>query len=184
MELALDDYDAEGVESVSGEHFRVTDDAQAAWAFRKLRSARARISETNRVADGEIERIDQWRDRTNEPLLRDVNYFEGLLTAYAEGQRAEGRKSVDTPYGVVRSRTVAPTVAAENEQDFFEWARVHRPSWIRIKESLDLKAIKDETEVEFTETLGPVVITGDGEIVPGLVGKPGRVSFTVEVERG
>lgn len=179
--MELDDYDGEGQAYEPGS-FQVTDDAKAAWAMRKMRAVQVRIDEAARVASAERERIDEWAARVTGPLLEDRAYFEGLLIAYAVREREQGRKSIDLPHGSVRSRTVAASFEADGTDDFLEWAREHHPEWIRVKESFDMKAIKDATTVEPTGTLGPVVVTNDGEIIPGLIGKPSRVSYTIAVE--
>lgn len=179
--MELDDYDGEEQAHEPGS-FQVTDDTKAAWAMRKMRAVQVRIDEAVRVATAEHERIEEWLSRITGPLLEDRAYFEGLLVAYATRERGAGRKSIDLPHGSVRSRTVSASFEADGTEDFMEWAREHHPEWIRVKESFDVKAIKDATTVEPTGTLGPVVVTKDGEIVPGLIGKPSRVSYTIVVE--
>lgn len=174
----VDDFDAEQHES-----FRIQDDAQAAWAMRKLLGARIRKDNNVNVAERERLRIDSWIEQVNVKHDRDIAYFEAILSQYASVQRNEGRKTVETPYGVVKSRVGQPKIAVEDAEAFIAWAQQGHEDLLLVKVGPSLSAIKAIAEIENTDTLGMVAITPDGEIIPGVSVAPAVVSYTVEVSK-
>lgn len=178
--MELHDFDID--EMPDHESFRIEDDGQAAWAMRKLLAARLRIESNTKVADAEYHRISTWLEQANEKHSRDISYFESILTDYASRQRAaENRKSIDTPYGVVKSRQGQPRISVIDAEEFITWARQGHEDLLTVKVSPSLAAIKALAEIEVTDTLGVVAITPDGEIIPGLDIQPAAVNYTVEV---
>lgn len=165
------------------ERFRIEDDSQAAWAMRKLLSYRSKIAENDAIADAEHHRIEMWQQSVNAKFDHDVQYFEAILSDYARRQRDQGRKSVDTPYGVVKTRATQDKFKVTDEEAFFKWAADNLPDAIAIKRSPSLSELKKHVTVEQTDTLGPVAITEHGEIIPGVVVEPASVSVTVEVTK-
>lgn len=166
------------------EHFEVEDDAQAAWAMRKLLSVRAKMAENEKIAEAERVRIDSWLHYANAKYEGDVTYFESLLTRYAAKQRdVEGRKTIDTPYGSVKSRATQPKVKVLDDDEFLKWATDSLPQAVQIKASPLVGVLKEHVTIEHTETLGWVAMTEAGEIVPGVVAEPAGVNFSVEVSK-
>lgn len=164
--------------------FRIENDEQAAWAMRKLLAARIRHDDNERIADAERQRIDHWIEYVNAKHDRDIAYFEGILVEYASRQRAaEDRKSIDTPYGVVKSRAGQPKINVLDADEFIQWAKQGHEDLLTVKVSPSLAAIKALAEIEVTDTLGVVAITPDGEIIPGLDIQPAAVNYTVEVSK-
>lgn len=163
--------------SADRERFRIEDDSQATWAMRKAAAARTRLDEIKAIADAEIERIQAWAEHESREPMRDIDYFEGILTEYAIAQRAEGRKTISTPYGSVKSRMGRAKYVVEDAEAFFEWARQNRPQFIRVKEEPDLTAIR-----EFVPA-NAGVDRETGELIPGLRVEPSSPSYTVEVSK-
>lgn len=164
------------------ERFEITDDAQAAWAMRKLLSLRKKMAENESIADAERTRIDAWLHHTNSKFEPDTAYFEAILTRYAQQQRAsDDRKSIETPYGVVKSRATQDKFKVTDEDKFFKWAEENLPDAIAVKRSPSLTALKKAVTVESTDTLGLVAMSEHGEIIPGVAVEPGGVNYTVEV---
>jgi hypothetical protein len=74
-------YSTVEVDGVTGEDkvFKIEDIEQANWAFRKIRAYKAKIEETNYLADLELQRIIKWRDKENQQAEDSIGYFEYLL---------------------------------------------------------------------------------------------------------
>lgn len=158
------------------ERFKIADDGQATWAMRKAAMAKARLHDIELIAESEIARIQGWAEHESREPLRDLAYFEGILIEYAMKQRAEGRKTVTTPYGAIKSRAGQPKYVFVDKAGFLEWARQSHPDWIAIKEEPSLTAIKDSNVLE-------AVDPETGEMIPGLEVQPATVNFTVEVSK-
>lgn len=166
------------------ERFKVTDDSQASWAMRKLLSIRNKMGENESIADSERTRIDTWLFNANHKFDKDVEYFEFILTEYAQQQRSEiGRKSIDTAYGIVKSRSTQAKFKVTDEESFFAWAKDNMPEAVIIKFTPSLSVLKSATTIEATELLGLVAMTGDGEIIPGVQVEPAGINFSVEVSK-
>jgi len=179
-EVDIHEFDVE--EQPDRERFEVTDDNQAAWAMRHLLSVRQRIAENQAIADAERSRIDEWLDRANKKFEPDAVYFEAILLRYAQQQRAsDDRKSIETPYGVIKSRATQDKFKVVDEESFLEWATDNLPDAVNVKITPSISALKDHSVVEHTTTLGFVALTNGGEIIPGVSVEPGGVNYTVEV---
>jgi hypothetical protein len=188
MTIQIHEFDPDGhpmtvnTDMTGREHFQITNDDQAQWAMRKLLSYKKKIDENKSIAEAEHYRIDEWVTRVNGSFTNDVAYFEAILTHYARSQReSEDRKTIDTPYGVVKSRATQQKFRVDDAEQFFTWAHQNAPQLISIKESPNLLALKEYATAEETKTLGPVAVTTDGEIIPGVSVEPADVNYTVEV---
>ena len=187
-EIDIYEYDQDGdvmrynTEEGTRENFHITDDAQAAWAMRKLLAYKKKMVENENAANAEYQRINEWLNRVNSRYARDIEYFEAILTQYARVQRqSEGRKSIDTPYGMVKSRATQSKFKVEDPEEFIQWASINAPQLVYIKASPNLTALKEFASAEETQTLGAVAMTEDGEIIPGVTVEPANVNYTVEV---
>lgn len=183
MQLDIHDFDEYEQPDDYRERFTIEDDAQAAWAMRKCLAARVRRDDNIKVAQAERHRIDSWLAAVNQRAESDISYFEGILTEYASRERALGRKTIDTPYGVVKSRQGQPKIAIADADEFIAWAREGHEELLVVKVSPSISAIKALAEIEVTESLGVVAITPDGEVIPGLDVQPAAVGYVVEVSK-
>jgi hypothetical protein len=183
MSENINDYDDDGETVVRDMlRFTVKDDAEASWAMRKLLNIKSKMLENEEMAKAERARIDNWLVRVNGRFETEVSYFEAILTQYARTQRQnEGRKTIDTPYGTVKSRATHSKFKVENVEEFLQWASINAPELVNIKTSPNLAALKDFASIEETQTLGSVAMTIDGEIIPGVIVDPADINFTVEV---
>ena len=180
LEDYLDDLDNQ---TERPEHFRIDDDEMAAWAMRKLRRLRKRQSANIDIAQGEVDRIDEWLRTVNKPLEDNATYFEGLLTDYAIRQRFEDdRKTISLPAGKVSTRTVPPKWEVDAEP-FLAWARVNAPTLIRIKEEADLKAVKESVIPAFAQGDQHSAVDDNGEVIPGILIRTNDIpSATITVD--
>ena len=183
----LQDFDLDDESSAENKdltNFQVTDDSQAAWAMRKLLSLKKKMMENENIAQTEHARMDEWLIRVNGRFESDVAYFEAILTQYARNQRQnEGRKTIDTPYGVVKSRATQSKFKVDDVDEFLQWASINAPQLVNMKAIPNLTALKEFASAEETQTLGAVAMTIDGEIIPGVSVDPANINFTVEVAK-
>lgn len=183
----IHDFDEDGDPTryaAEDEAFTIQDDAQAAWAMRKALAAQIRIDANNRIAEAERGRIDTWQASVNARSNRDLAYFQGLLIRYASEQRVvEGRKTIDTPYGVVKSRQGTATISVSDPDEFIAWARQGHENLLNVKVTPALRELKAFAEIESTPTLGVIAISKDGEVIPGVQVDPGSITYTVEVSK-
>ena len=90
-------------------------------------------------------------------------------------QRAQGRKSIDLPDGVVKTRSQSATVAVD-KSTFVQWAlEAKRDDLLRVSYAPDVDAIKSTTVVDG----GHVVDVASGEVLPGVQPVPERVSVSI-----
>lgn len=184
MNENINEYDDIEIADTDMESFVVKDDAEAAWAMRKLLNLKSKMSENEDIAKAEQARIENWLLRVNGRFETDVSYFEAILTQYARTQRQnDGRKTIDTPYGTIKSRATQSKFKVEDIEVFLQWASINAPELVNIKTSPNLVALKDFASVEETQTLGSVAMTIDGEIIPGVSVDPANINFTVEVAK-
>ena len=157
------------------DEFRIDSPERAAWAMRKYRRLAQKAQENERLAQAERQRIDLWLERVNASLSSEAEFFARHLEAYARSQRAEGRKSIDLPDGVVKTRSQAATVAVD-KSTFVQWAlEAKRDDLLRVSYAPDVDAIKSTTVVDG----GSVVDVASGEVLPGVQPVPERVSVSI-----
>ena len=163
---------------IDRERFKIEGDKQAAWAMRKLLALKDKAAENAAIADDERTRIDLWLESVNGKFDSDIAYFTAILVEYATSQRAEAdRKTIETPYGSVKSRIGQPKYIYE-QNELIEWAAKSQPDLVRVKQEVDLTALK-----RLATTPEGSVITEDGEIVPTVFVSPASINYTVEVSK-
>lgn len=157
------------------DEFRIDSPEGAAWAMRKYRRLAQRKEQNDRLAQAERNRIDLWLERVNERVEGEMDFFHRHLEAYAMSQRAQGRKSIDLPDGVVKTRSQSATVAVD-KSTFVQWAlEAKRDDLLRVSYAPDVDAIKSTTVVDG----GHVVDVASGEVLPGVQPVPERVSVSI-----
>ena len=163
---------------IDRERFKIEGDKQAAWAMRKLLALQEKATENEAIADAERTRIDLWLESVNGKFESDIAYFTAILVEYATTQRAEAeRKTIETPYGAVKSRIGQPKYIYE-QSELIKWAADAQPDLVRTKQELDLTALK-----KLAVTAEGTVITEDGEIVPTVFVSAATVNYSVEVSK-
>jgi hypothetical protein len=169
---------------VDHESFRITNDGLASWAMRKLMDLRAKQAENTAIAEAERQRIADWEARVNGKFTDDIAFFESHLIQYAIHERQDAnRKTIETPYGAVKSRATQDKVRVVDEPAFIEWAQDNLPAAVVTKVTASLSALKESITPEHTDTLGWIAMTANGEIVPGVVVEPSSVNYSVEVAK-
>lgn len=161
--------------------FRLASDRMAEWAFRKRLIAADRIAEAEEVAGAERHRVQVWVDQATARHRRDVSFFDSLLEQYAREQREQhDRKSVTTPHGEVKTRSVAAAGKLRDEAALREVLRVTAPELVTTVEVIPTVSSLVKGGVLAVTDEG-VVVAATGEVLPDSVVEviPGHVSVTV-----
>lgn len=160
---------------VDRENFRVDTPDLAAWTMRKYRSLAQKAARNDEIAKAEHDRIDAWHQRVTQRIAGDMEFFSGHLEAYAMRERAENRKSVDLPDGVIRTR-IRKAGIAPDKSTFVQWALEHeRHDLLRVSYAPDMDAITSTVVVDGGTVLDP----GTGEVIPGLAPTPEVINVTI-----
>lgn len=155
--------------------FKVDTLEKAAAVMRKYRALAQRVQEIKDLAAAERDRIGAWEDRATAPVMSQMEFYEGHLQAFAMMQRADGRKSVSLPDGDIKTRVSAPSFEVDRAV-FLEWAQEQkRDDVMRVSFAPDMAAIKGA----FLPDGGVAVDPVSGEVVPGLVPVPERVTVSL-----
>ncbi len=144
-------------EEVTG--FVVDSIDKANWCFRKLQTLKEAISENDRLADKEIERIEAWREKENKSHEEALEHFEIMLTQYFKELRARDPKAkLSTPYGKITSRKTKKW--NYEEELVIAWAKENKIPVVKLTESLQ----KAELKKLFPEGVN----TETGEVIEGV----------------
>jgi hypothetical protein len=166
-------FEPEGEEHHDREKYRIGGMNEADWALRKLAQARHRMTNNEKVAAAEIERIRNWLREANTSPERDAIYFESILRNWHEEQLDEDpkRKTVSLPGGKLVAAKNPDSIAIDDET-FIPWALKHAPDWVRTK----YEAAKSDVK----KAKG--VVPDTGEIAPGVSVIPGDLRWKAETE--
>src|SRR5690606_11678921 len=126
-----------GTDTTDGS-WRITDDAGADWALRKIAQAQRRIEQRKAFVEAEIARLQRWQEEANKQDLSDIEFFTSHLQSYFETLRESGalgkRKSYPLPHGVLAVRATQPKFERDNDQ-LLAWAKgTGDASLVRVKE--------------------------------------------------
>lgn len=173
----------EGTEDREHIRFKITNDAVALWAMRKLAKANKRIEEIHSIREEEIRKIDDWVAKVEEKPMRDVAYFTHILRDYALECRFnenDARKTITLPIGLIKTRSLP--ISFECDPDtYIPWAKANAPETIRIKETIDQGELKRRFGGAPTAESDGVLVSDDGEIIPGVRVRPADTGVNIEI---
>lgn len=153
------------------EPFTITDDAKASWAMRKLQSIVTQQLANQAIADREILRCESWVASVNGKLQNQADHFRGLLYDYMRRQRENGRKSIDLPYGTIKSTARQPKV--ETDDEFVAWALKHAKDLLTFPPAPSPKPNLNEIKSRVKS----------GEKIEHVSVVEGGVSYSIEVKQ-
>jgi hypothetical protein len=167
--------------------------ARANWHLRHLdRIERLRL-EARRAFDAELDRIERRREEVDAVYERRAEWHRRPVRDWHRAILAADptRKTITLAYGELRSRTPQkPAVHVADRDAFIGWARDHAPALLAITYSPDRKAIEAAIGSSLAAAGSPMqgesvpIVTGDGEIVPGVVHSLGDTSFSIRLAEG
>lgn len=164
------------------ERFKVENKDSANWCLRKMRALKAEIEDNMRIAQEEIERIQQWAEQINAPLQRSSDYFQSLLAEYHIGLYNEDpkQKTIKLPHGTLKMRAQQPEFI-RNDAEFLEYLhRNGRNEYIEVIEKPKWGEFKKITMVAGDNKTVYDIHTG--LIVEGVTAEPRPPKFSVEVD--
>ncbi len=161
---------------MSEDGFRVDTPEQAAWAMRKYRALAQKKARYIALADTERARIDAWQDRVVATVESQMEFYGAHLEGYAMKERARGARTLEFPDGAIKTRKTGVTYEIDKAR-FCEWAdESKREDLLRVTIAPDMTAIKNTVVVD----QGQVIDPASGEVIPGLLPIPERVSIRIE----
>lgn len=147
--------------------------------LRRLAKARAEMAQIGEHAQAQIERINEWHARRVEVLAKRALWLEEGLEMWHRAVLADDptRKSISLPCGTLKSRVQQPAWEFDDEV-FLPWAEVHAPELVKVqvRSSVDRNAAKHAIVVLDD---GRHIVSGTGEVVPGVTVTVRPPSFTV-----
>jgi phage host-nuclease inhibitor protein Gam len=165
------------------ESWAIRDMDAAAWAARKLATARAEIAGITAWEEREVARVRAAADTERKRHASEVEFFEGHLGRYLAGLVADGRKTktLSLPAGSVSLRARQPLVEVD-EPAALEWARAEAPDVVKVRESIDKAALKKR--LEFAPG-GSAIDADTGEVLPFVTWQPQSdgITFTPTEEQ-
>lgn len=160
------------------ERFRITDLGQATWALRKIRHEQKQINEVKRVAQEEIQRIEDWAEDAVKSHERQIEFFKSLLTEYHFNilKRDERRKTIKLPGGRLTARRL-PAKYAYDDDKLLGWLEEHAPELVRVKKEPDKSELRKRGQV-----VDGMLVLDTGEAVEGVVIHEQGMKFDVKLE--
>lgn len=169
-------------EQTEQEAFTVDTDEKANWALRKVKQYQEQQEQNNALATAEIDKIESWNKEENQKAQDSIDYFQGLLAAYALKKRETDPKfkSMKLPNGAIRFRKQQPAYQYDDDlkKVVSSLKRMDRADLIKVKESPDKTAIKKA----FVANKGQLVNPETGEVVDGVNIEEREDKFEVKPE--
>lgn len=154
------------------------------WVIRKVAYFQKEIDEVNDLAELEINRINEWKDKQLNQLESNKNFLSNKAFEYHYKvlQEDPKKKSISTPYGKVKSTNRKPSVEKVNEDELKMFVKVNKPYLLEVQEVEKLNWAELKKQLNIVEINGEFkVVDDDGQLVSGVTVKPGDITFKVEV---
>lgn len=154
------------------ESFVIDTDAKAEWAMRKIKEARSDRDMWVAWYKAKIAEITEQTDFDTMNLERMLaDYF-----ATVPHKKTKTQESYKLPGGKLVLKTQNPEYKRD-DKTVIEWLKTNGlAEFVKVKEELDWSSLKDQTAV-----FEGHVVTGDGEIIPGIDVVDREAKFSVEV---
>lgn len=164
----MDDVDTQSLNIIQDESFKITSRDQANYFARKMMDLKTQEQEVIMTAKQEAERllgmIKQWEEKELSTIHSGMDYFNGLLREYAEGE-LEGTKkrSIKLPFGTLAFRAQQPKF---NYDDDALKAYLQNQSSDLVEEKIEYKVNKTELKKRGMVVDGKLML--DGHVVEGV----------------
>lgn len=150
--------------------------------LRRLARIRADIAQVEETAARQIDQINEWAESRYQVLHGKARWLEEGLEMWHRAVLADdpSRKSISLPCGTLKSRAQQPEWSFDDEV-FLPWAEVHAPELVKVqvRSSVDRNAAKHAIVVLDD---GRHIVSGTGEVVPGVTVTVRPPSFSVVTE--
>jgi len=140
---------------------------KANWAIRKILRCQSKNNDIDKLAETQINKIQQWQAQENEGNYKSIDYLTALLEPYAKSQLNGKGKTVKLPSGSVsfRAKSAEYFIAGEKADGknvkLLDYIRQSATEFLKIEESTDWSEFKNSLTVTSTGQ----VVTADGEIL-------------------
>lgn len=181
LEEFLDANDPIREESLT-EGIKGEDDEEAGRMLRTLRALEQRIQANAETAATERAKITEWETSVNQPLQAQAERIRSSLEGYALAERARDekkRKTISTPFGVLKSLPAQDKWTIEDEAAIIAWAKAtEQTHLVTTKESVTLTALKKDLLPQDGKAVDPE----SGNPVPGIKITAADRPFTVTIK--
>jgi phage host-nuclease inhibitor protein Gam len=197
---------AEPVTDEERARFSIDGPRLAGWALRRLARAEGEAARIRSEAADRIALVKQWETQALAGPTRDATFFEGLLTDWHRRQlepalaealdrytaahpdaspdealaavwKKVDAKTVKLPDGTISARKTPEGVEVVDADAVVAWAVAEgHADLVRQTPAL--------AELKRLPRSNGVVVSPDGDPVPGVVPKPGRIDYSAKVELG
>lgn len=167
-------------EQTEQEAFTVDTDEKANWALRKIKQHQEQQEQNNALATAEVDKIESWNKEENKKAQDSIDYFQGLLAAYALKKREADPKfkTQKLPNGSIKFRKQQPAYHYDDEKLVESLKKSDRSDLIKVKESPDKTAVKKSFVVNEDKLINPET----GEVVEGVTVEEREDKFEVKPE--
>lgn len=160
---------------------KIIDNSKANRALKKLRNLKSKKQEKEEFAEKEKAIIDEWLQSEVKGIDNDIEYFEGILTEYANSLKAKDKdlKTHNLPFGKLKFRKQQPKFKYEDDKLLDSVKAAGLMDLISVKESVNKNDLKKAKNLEI---VGEKMINKDtGEIIEGVTVKQRAEKFSIEV---
>lgn len=161
----IDEMETE-VSEENKERFKINDLSSLSWAMRKLSAIEAKKTEVNNLINEEKERIEQYRTKEMKSFQNSEDFFNALITDYAERKRLEDPKfKQKTPYGSIGFRKQPDKWNYDEEVLIQHLEENGLNKYVRIKK----EPVKTEIKKAFVIGVGGYVFDSNGDEINGII---------------
>lgn len=163
--------------------FTVTNLSTLTWAFKKLRALGKAKAEVDALANAEKAEIDAWHSKELKAIADKANFFDMLISQYAEERRAADSKfkKETTPYGEVAFKKQLPEWTFHDESAVVDFCQTHDlESLVKV---VTVEKVEDKTQFKKAFDIKTNVIARIGDLYNDageLIVKDGEVIDTVD----
>ncbi len=168
LEEYLADIDGLDPEIEANQNIPNRADEQAGRALREIATLRSRHESNAAYAERERAKINGWEQQVNKPLEDRIAWLYSLLDKYAINERLldETRKTITTPYGVLKTQPAQPKWEIVDEDVFIKWAEANAPDLVNVTKKPKLAELKKQFKAEDGKAVDVVLGTvADGVTV-------------------
>lgn len=160
------------------DRFTVQSKDQAEWCLRQISRLKAQQSETEQLAQAEIEKINAWKEKETAKITSSIAFFEGLLKDFHRRILKEDpkAKTIKLPSGSLEARKVPPEIKRD-KNILLPWVEKNRPDFVVVEKNVDWAGLKKELQFDNGVAFDPLT----GEIVPGVEVVDRGTEFRVRV---
>lgn len=154
-------------------------DEEAARALRSLGALERQAAANTALAAAQRAKINEWETSVNEPLQARMIWLRGILEGYALHERTadDKRKTINTPFGVLKTTPKQPTWEID-EEIFIQWAEANAPELVKVVKTPEKAKLKAAYQAAGETVKNP--ITGDD--VAGVTVRQPEQPFNVSIK--